>query len=323
MIRRRTPLAALAGLALVAMTHAGPAMAAPRQLNFGGSTTTSAYYPYYTAVANGVSKRYDDLNLTVVSSGGFSKNVQLMQSGQMQLGGVSPDLIEEAEAKGFKKFRVLWWVNPAVQNVMVRKDSGIADVAQLDGRCMHPGMNGSSSQKNMMRILAALQIKPKLHMSDPKDAINAIRNGRCDGQVKSISGDRLDAATAELNVSTPMTPIGYTSAQVAAIRAAIPWMAFHTIPAGLVPGAPAVTTHALWVGVAATSDMDADTAYKIVRGMWEGIDEQRAAFKAISGLDILKQTVEVSTTPLHAGAVRYLRERGVAVPDRLVPPEAR
>jgi TRAP-type uncharacterized transport system substrate-binding protein len=27
--------------------------------------------------------------------------------------------------------------------------------------------------------------------------------------------------------------------------------------------------------------------------------------------------------PLHAGAVRYYRARGIALPDRLIPPEAR
>lgn len=67
--------------------------------------------------------------------------------------------------------------------------------------------------------------------------------------------------------------------------------------------------------------MDEDTAYKIVKGMWEGIEEQRIAFKAIKNREIPKQTIEASSFPLHAGAVKYCREIGYKIPNNLIPPE--
>lgn len=291
------------------------------QLNMGGSTTTSAYYPYYTAVANAISSADNGLNVTVVSPGGFAKNMQLMQSGQLDFAGVGPDLIQEQIDKGNDNIRVLWWANPAIQNIMVKKELDIESVSDLGEICFHPGMTGSASQKAMVEILQVLDVQPEFHLSDSADAINAIKDGRCEGQVKSMSGNTLDAATAELNLTTPMWPVGYTEEEQQSVKKAIPWMSFVDVPAGIVEGAPPYTTHALWVGFGAPKDMDEETAYNVVKGMWSGIEEQRTALKALEGVDVMQQTLDVSQYPLHAGAVRYYRERGLEVPERLVPPE--
>ncbi|AUG51472.1 TAXI family TRAP transporter solute-binding subunit [Thalassospira marina] len=307
---------------LVAMTVffvAGSA-AAETQLNMGGSTTTSTFYPYYSAIANGITDNEPDLNVTVVSTGGFSANSVLLQEGELDFGGISPDLIADAEAQGYKGFRVLWWTYPAIQNMMATKASGITDLAGFEGKCFHPGMNGSSQQTNMLRVLKALDIQPKLYMSDSTDAINALKNGRCDGQMRATQGPRLDSASAELNLTTPLRPIGFTHEQIEKIHKALPWMSFYDMPAGVTDGADPYTVHAIWIGFTATERMNEDMAYRLVKGMLASTKAQTAALPALNGVDIAKQTLEVSTYPLHAGAVRAYREAGYQVPERLLPP---
>lgn len=307
--------------AVAALLLSGPGLADVQQLNMAGSSTTSGYYPYYTAIAGSISSRFDDLNVTVVSPGGFAKGRVLLLNGEVDFAGQSPALIAEAVAEGNDTVRVLWWANAAVQNLMATRESGIETVADLDGRCFHPGMNGSSTQRTMLRILDILEIEPdKLDLTDAQAAIEALRNGRCEAQVKSMGGEALDGATAELNVTTPMWPVTYSDEQIAAIQAEIPWLNFYQVPAGVVDGAPSYKMPAIWVGFAATTEMDEDTAYKVVKGMWEGIDEQRAAFKPMVGRDVPAQTLEVGGV-LHAGAVRYYRELGLDVPDAMIPPE--
>ncbi|MGE0714136.1 MAG: TAXI family TRAP transporter solute-binding subunit [Alphaproteobacteria bacterium] len=303
----------------------GWAGAAAQQLNMGGSTTTSPYFPYYSTLAETISKR-TTLNVTVISAGGFSANAQQMRQGRMQFGGMAPDLMEEAAADPkapFKEFRVLWWFAVAPQYIVVRADSGVEALKDLDGKCFHPGQTGSASEKNMMQILKVIGVAPQLHLSDSRDAINAIRNRRCIGQVRTGAAGRLDASTEELSLTTPLRVLGYTPDQVAKIKAAIPWMPFIEQPAGLIKGAPALTTHGNPTGMAATTAMSAETAYQIVKAMWEGIDAQRAAFRDLQDVDVPTMTLAAGGTPLHAGAVRYYREIGMQVPERLVPPEAR
>lgn len=311
--------AACLGTAL--MLGSLPAIAQEQQINMAGSSTSSGYYPYYTAVANSISSRWDDLNVTVVSPGGFAAGQVLLLDGEVDFAGQSPELINQAIEQGRDDIRVLWWANPAVQNVMATEDSGIETVSDLNGACFHPGMNGSSTQRVMLQILEILEIEPdELLLTDAGGAVEAIRNGRCEAQVKSMGGETLDGATAELNVTTSLQPVTYTEEQRDLIRQEIPWMTFYEVPEGIVEGAPSYHMPSIWVGFAATADMDEETAYQIVRGMWEGIDQQRAAFPAMEGRDVPAQTIDVGMT-LHAGAVRYYGELGYDVPDAIVPPE--
>jgi TRAP transporter TAXI family solute receptor len=310
----------LIGLGLLC-AFAGTAQAETKQLNMGGSSTTSSYYPYYTSVANSISGTQDSLNVTVVSAGGFSKNVQLMNSGAMDFGGVSPDLLQAEMDAGRDELRVLWWVSPAIQNIMVRKDKAPKDLSGLSDLCFHPGMTGSSTQKAMGLVMKALKLRPELHLSDAGDAIAAIKDGRCDGQVKTFTGSQLDAATSELNLSVPMWPVGYSDAEMEEVQDELPWISFVNVPEGIVDGAPAYNTHALWVGFAAPKEMDEETAYNIVAGMWSGIEAQQASLPAIQGVNVLEQSLTASNYPLHAGAVRFYREQGLEVPQNLIPSE--
>ena len=292
-----------------------------KQLNMGGSTTTSSFYPYYTAVANSISESFDDINVTVVSTGGLSNNQKMIIKKDLNFSAMAPHLIAEGEEKGFDKFRVLWWMVPARQNIMARKDANISDFYDFNGKSFHPGMNGSSGQKIMLEIIKALKVKPKLYLSDPKDALNAIKNGTCLGQMKNISSDKLDAASAEVNLTTPLWPVGWSEKQRKIIKSELPWINFEQVKPGIVKGAPAYWLHVIWVGFVATTDMDADTAYKIVKGMYNGIDTQKMAFKGIKNRDILKQSLTASNYPFHSGAIKFYKEKGLEIPQHLIPPE--
>ncbi|WP_340117253.1 TAXI family TRAP transporter solute-binding subunit [Pelagibius sp. 7325] len=299
------------------------AQAETLQLNLGGSTPTSTFFPYYTAIANAISESSEKVRISVLSTGGFAKNAALMKQGDLKFAGISPDLIASLEESGYKDTRVLWWALPAVQLITARKDAHIENFADFNGKCFHPGMSGSSQEKNMILIIRKMGFTPNLYLSDSKDAVNAIKDDKCLGRQKAIGSDRLDAESEELNLTTPLWPVGWTEAQRAKIKQQIPWMDFVEMPAGIVEGAPSFYTHAIWIGFVASADLSEEIAYELVKGMDEGIASQKQALRAIRDKDILQQTLAVSAYPLHAGAVRYYREKGLEVPERLLPPEMR
>jgi len=313
-------IAGIAGIALLANVATADA-AESIQLNMGGSTNTSGFYPYYTSIAKAVSDANDDVNVTVVSLGGFVKNDKAMRKGELDFAGFSANLIEDAIADGYHKYRVLWWAVPSYQNIMVRKDSGVKTMSDINGKCFNAGVPGATAQKVMLRSLKAAGLSPDIALSDSKASIISIKDGRCLGQMKTMGGRALDAATASLNITTPLWPIGWTDEEKAKIKAKMPWIDFGTVPAGIVDGAPEYDVNVMWIGFVATSDIDEETAYKITKGMWEKIEDQRAAYSGLGNRDLPQITVKKSTTPLHAGAVRYYREIGLDVPEALVPPE--
>jgi TRAP transporter TAXI family solute receptor len=322
MVRLQTVLrTAAVGVLLAAAPLAVSAQAL--QLSMGGSTTTTPFFPYYSAIAQTITENDPGLNVSVVSSGGFAANARQMISGQMAFGGMSPDLIEDAEAaaKPFKDFRVLWWAVPAVQHMVVRADSGVKTLADLNGKCFHAGMRGSSSEKNMLRIIKALGYSPQHYPADATDAINAIRTNRCLGQSRSGGPRAVDSSTAELALTVPLRAIGYTDDEMARIRKAIPWMSFRDVPAGTVGGP--YKTHELMVGFATTTRMTPEIAYRVVKAMHAGLPKQREAYAPLREADVVANTMSVGGVMLHAGAVRFYREIGVKIPAELIPPEAR
>jgi TRAP transporter TAXI family solute receptor len=66
------------------------------------------------------------------------------------------------------------------------------------------------------------------------------------------------------------------------------------------------------------ADMDEDLAYSLVRVLLESQSEL-ARVHPVAGRISAEYTLEVSPIPLHPGVVRYMREQGIDVPERLIP----
>ena len=66
-------------------------------------------------------------------------------------------------------------------------------------------------------------------------------------------------------------------------------------------------------------DLDDETAYQMVKAVVADQTVQAAAFSGVKGSDFPKQTMEMATTPLHPGAVRFYKEIGVEIPPHLLP----
>ena len=71
--------------------------------------------------------------------------------------------------------------------------------------------------------------------------------------------------------------------------------------------------------MATDKDLPADVIYRIMKVTYDNKKTLIAAHKAAKFLAM--ERVLVSPVPIHAGAVRYYREKGLKVPAKLVPPE--
>lgn len=73
-----------------------------------------------------------------------------------------------------------------------------------------------------------------------------------------------------------------------------------------------------WVGVGSHKGVAEEVVYAITKAFWDNIGDlhsQGAMLKAVS----LDNALAQMNMPLHPGAVRYYRERGVTIPERLLP----
>ncbi|NDW31271.1 TAXI family TRAP transporter solute-binding subunit [Salipiger sp. PrR007] len=316
-------LAATAILSLSALTTTAPAWAETR-LAFGATNSQSAHYAYFASLSQIVNASFPDTyQASVVETGATVDNLKRMARSQLDIGLITTSTLYQAY-NGVKSFegrpvesKLLWAYSLAPQNVVVRRDFGITELAGLDGQKFGPGMRGSSTEATSQEVFDLLGITPDWVRGTNGEQANAIKDDRSEGFVKSAVGTSFDALTTDIAAFTPLQVLGIDDAQEAQIRESLPELSIVEMPGGKMENSGPYTAWGFMIGVSARPDMDEQTAYDITKAVMENMDEQAAAFPAVKGLNLPELTLQYATSPLHPGAIRYYEEIGLTVPERL------
>jgi TRAP transporter TAXI family solute receptor len=102
---------------------------------------------------------------------------------------------------------------------------------------------------------------------------------------------------------------------------ALPGRSRETIPAHVYGAnqmnAGPVETGAAWVGIGVRKGVPDEVVYRATKAFWDHIDELYAQGEALKNVS-LANALKHMPTPLHPGALRYYREKGVAIPPELI-----
>jgi TRAP transporter TAXI family solute receptor len=98
-----------------------------------------------------------------------------------------------------------------------------------------------------------------------------------------------------------------------------PSMALGAIPKGTYKSNPDkdIPTLTMWNFMAVHKDAPADFVYEVVKKTFENVDILVAAHP--SAKEVKPGAIINSPIPLHPGAVQYYKEKGIAIPDKLLP----
>lgn len=297
--------------------------AAQKRLLIGSTSSSSSHYGYFVAVSQVVNQKVKDVETSVVETGATLDNLRRMERKQVDIGLVTTNVMHNA-ANGRGDFagkpinaKLLWVYSIAPQNVVVRADAGAKTLADLKGKRLNPGIKGSATEKTAEAVFSALGIAPDYVRGSTGEAVAAIKDNRAIGYVKSGAGLALDASTREIATFTPVRILGLAPEQSSALAKVMPELSIVNVPTA---GAdfPAYTTWGFGVGAAAGPELDEQTAYQIVKAVCEDKELQANAFSEVKGVDLIEMTLKYATSPLHPGAVRYFRERGAKIPERLL-----
>lgn len=312
-----------------------PAKAPPaevRRLFWGGGPLVSPYYGYAVAAAKVINDQVPQVQVSVSEMTGAVAGLKRLQSGEFGMLSTQLGLVYEAY-KGLGQFkdsaisdlRVLWTVNVTVNAYVVRQDSGITRVTELHGRDFAGG-TGTYTEVLAMQALGAIGVEPKWYRGGLEDALVATKDRRIVGFVKSVGATSADAGILEVQVAAPLRLLGWPQDLIDRVKQKYEFHAEGDIPAGVYKNAGNEQALRTWVApivVVAKKDLDADLAYQIVKVVENNKAPQAAAFKPSGESDFTKLTAELSALPVHAGVLRYIRERGLPVRPVIVPPEAR
>ena len=296
---------------------------ADTKLAIGSTSTVSPFYGYFVSVSNIINENMPGYKATTIETGASVENLVRMGRGQIDMGMITTDLMGDAiEGKGkFKGHEVdaklLWVYFNIPQMTLVRKDSGVKELQDLDGIDFAPGFRGSGTEAATQAVLELLDIKPKFFLGSAQDEMDAVKDKRAVGWTSSAMGHKVSASQIDVGSFVDLRPISLTDDEAETIKEGLPQLNIEKVPAGAAEGYPEFTTWSMGLGVAATDEMDKDTAYNIVKSVMENRDAQTHAMPQTEDLDFMELTLKFAKTPLHPGAVKYFEEQGYEVPTEL------
>jgi TRAP transporter TAXI family solute receptor len=280
-----------------------------------GTATPGGGFPLYgAAFADVVNANEPTLRIEPRNTKGSTENVPLLESGGLDIALVQGEVANPVLAKADTPLRIITAMYSSPGMFVVRGDSPYRTIADLRGRPVALGAQGSGLTILGRNVLAAIGI-------DPDRDIQAIYLDRAgDGPAMVLDGRA--AALWGAGVGWP----GFTAVAKAGGRFIAPdaeemkrilaqqsFLKPMTIPAGSYPGQDAaIATVGSWSFVLARPGLPDDVAFRIARALHKG----EAALG--SRLAQARETTAANTVAavpradlIHPGVAKYLREAGV------------
>ncbi|MEO1328642.1 MAG: TAXI family TRAP transporter solute-binding subunit [Pseudomonadota bacterium] len=336
-LNRRRAIGAAAGLAVVA----GLALPAQAQdeTNYilATASTGGTYYPVGVALATLTKVKLQPkqkIGMSAINSAGSGENVRLLRENEAQfailqglfgfyaVNGIGP--VEEAGPQTELRSVTMLWQN--VEHFVVSKEAAktgtIDDLAGLKGQSMAMGRRNSGTIGSNAAILSNLGYDMEndfeLVYAGYGPSADAVQNGQAAG-MSTPAGPPVGAVTKIFaNMGDQVTLLSFTDEQAEKADGDFDLWTPYTIPAGTYPGQDAaVNTIAQPNFLGVRSDVDEEHVYLFTKTVYENLPFLQAIHPATKAMAI-ENAIAGLPAPLHPGAVRYYKEVGVDVPERLI-----
>ncbi len=311
------------------MFSLSPSFGAPKQLwTYGTTSKASGWYAIEVFFAQLINKYVPEVSCTPIETGATLDNWRRLGSGEIQIAFGSAGSDWQAwngegpfQGKPVRNGRILWIDGFSTFNWVVRADSGIKTMYDLNGKRVNVGIPGSTAEEQANWVLKMLNIKPKdVLKGSTADAVDQMQNRQIDAWLKG--GSNPDSAIVSLSATNPISIISFSDADLAKLHADRPYVGSFTVEANIYKGVPKFKTYGGYLGVIIRDDIPQELQYKVIKAVYEHWDEFLTAIPQYKSYgDPLKLTVENAIVPVSAGTVQYLQEKGYTVPQKYIPPE--
>ncbi len=123
----------------------------------------------------------------------------------------------------------------------------------------------------------------------------------------------------DLSTTHDINILSFTAEQTKKILAAKSTYASVELSDGIYRGVEKkVPTIGVWNVMICQDSLDTDLVYKLAKTLFENNEYLRKIHPSAS-YTTPENTVKYSAIPLHPGTIKYLKEKGIAVPARLIP----
>ncbi len=310
----------LAGTALAAtMTHA----ADQRFISIGTGGVTGVYYPTGGAICRMVNKNRKEhgIRCSVESTGGSVYNINTVRAGELEFGVAQSDWQYHA-LNGTSKFkdqgtwegqRAVFSVHPEPFTLVAKKGAGVDGFESLKGKKVNVGNPGSGQRATTEVVMEAygMQMSDFALASELKgsEMAQALCDGKIDAMIYTIGHPA--AAITEAATTCEVELVSVQGGPIDKLVGENSYYRKATVPGGTYRGTDGdVTTFGVGATFITSDQVPEDVVYTLVKAVFENFDDFKKLHPAFANLKETEMISDGLSAPLHAGALKYYKERG-------------
>ena len=315
----------LSFLVMLAMVLIVPAaMAKTVYISIGTGGTGGVYYPYGGGLAEIWTKNVPDVKAVAEVTGASVENTKLCSRGETLIGEVMGDVAYQGY-NGLGKFDgkkqnvyAMFMMYPNVYHLVTLKKSGIKTLDDLKGKRISTGAPGSGTAFKTDLVFDALGLKDfeKFRLSFVENA-NALRDGTIDVGAWSVAAPT--SSIMDLATTHDIHIIPFDDASIKKVLSQHQYYSDYVLPGGVYRGVDEdLPTLSVWNVVICNRDMSEDMVYNLVKAVFENQD-YLMKIHPFAKNTTPENAIKHSPIPLHPGAIKYLKEKGLEIPEKLMP----
>ena len=293
---------------------------------FGIATggTGGTYYPLGGMLAQVVSNTANvkgmKISATAETGNASVANAKLLGKKGIESAFVAADVLDSAykgtnqfKGKPLKNLRALGALYPEAVQLITLKSSNINKFSDLKGKSISSGTPGSGQWNLLGTLLKAHSFNRDKDVQEDYSSFSQSAEKIKDGNLKAslITAGAPTSSITELANGHAIKVVPLSGSSIRKMLEANPYYAKMTLPANTYKGqteeVDTLAVRAIWVSHA---DVDDEMAYQVVKALYENTEtlgKVHPKGKEIS----LKSALESISVPLHPGAIRYYREKGL------------
>ena len=319
-------LSCIAGATAIAagLVFATPSLAQERVF-FGIATggTGGTYYPLGGMLAQLISNKVTiagkKLSATAETSGASVANAQLLGRKDIESAFVAADILDAAyngkgqfDGKPLKNLRALGALYPEQVQLVTLASANVKTFKDLKGKSVSSGSPGSGQWQLLGDLLEAYGMTRRdigEDLSSFAQSVDKIKDGNLTASL--ITAGAPTSSVTDLANARDIRVVPLSGPEIDTLRKKQPYYAMVQLPANTYKGQSApVDTLAVLAIWSTHADLSDQMAYEVTKALYENTETLGQVHP--KGKEIaLKTALQSISIPLHPGAEKYYREKGL------------